>query len=104
MDHKRPCFPDQDIVLVVRNPHRARAVGKLLSAIGEAGALVGDLATRSLSLYHRICEITVSVYDDDHLLQVLAAIRANTEAEVIETCDVVFARHQGLKIHCGRKQ
>jgi malate dehydrogenase (oxaloacetate-decarboxylating) len=104
MDHNRPRFPDQDIVLVVRNPHRAGALGKLLSAIGEAGALVGDLTTRSVSPYHSIREITVSVYDDDHLLQVLAAIRANTEAEVIETCDLVFARHQGGKIHCGRKQ
>jgi malate dehydrogenase (oxaloacetate-decarboxylating) len=104
MDHKRPRFPDQDIVLVVRNPHRAGALGKLLSAIGEVGALVGDLTTRSVAPYHSIREITVSVYDDDHLVQVLNAIRTNTEAEVIETCDLVIARHQGGKIHCGRKQ
>ena len=104
MDHNRPRFPDQDIVLVVRNPHRAGALGKLLSAIGEVGALVGDLTTRTVSPYHSIREITVSVYDDDHLVQVLNIIRTNTEAEVIETCDLVIARHQGGKIHCGRKQ
>jgi len=104
MDHKRPRFPDQDIVLIVRNPHRAGSLGKLLSVIGDVGALVGDLTTRSVSPYHSIREITVSVYDDDHLVQVLSAIRAQTQAEVLETCDLVIARHQGGKIHCGRKQ
>jgi malate dehydrogenase (oxaloacetate-decarboxylating) len=104
MDAKRPRFPDQDIVLVVRNPHRAGSLGKLLSVIGEASALVGDLTTRSISPYHSIREITVSVYDDDHLVQVLSAIRTQTQAELIETCDLVIDRHRGGKIHCGRKQ
>jgi malate dehydrogenase (oxaloacetate-decarboxylating) len=104
MDHNRPRFPDQDIVLVVRNPHRAGSLGKLLSVIGEVGALVGDLTTRTVSPHHSIREVTVSVYDDDHLSQVLGAIRANTAAEVLETCDLVFARHQGGKIHCGRRK
>jgi malate dehydrogenase (oxaloacetate-decarboxylating) len=102
MDHNRPRQPDNDIVVVVRNPHRAGALGKLLSVIGETKALVGDLTTRSIAPYFSIREITISVYDDEHLAQVLTAIRTHTEAEVIETHDLVFARHRGGKIRSSR--
>jgi malate dehydrogenase (oxaloacetate-decarboxylating) len=104
MDHNRPRFPDQDIVLVVKNPHRPGALGRLFTVIGEAGALIGDLTTQSVSPYHSLREITVSVYDQEHLTRVLAAIAAGTDAEVIEHRDLVFVRHQGGKIHNKRRQ
>lgn len=103
MSSKRPRFPDQDIVLVIRNPHRAGALGKLLSSIGEVGALIGDITTRSIGPRITEREITVSVYDDDHLSEVLTLIRNRTEAEVLETKDLVFHRHKGGKIHSKRK-
>lgn len=103
MSDKRPRFPDQDIVIAVRNPHRAGALGKLLSSIGESGALIGDIFTRSMGPHVTEREITVSVYDDDHLSEVLTIIRNKTDAVVLETKDLVFHRHKGGKIHSKRR-
>jgi len=102
MDKIRPRFPENDIVITIKNPHRAGALGHLLTVIGEEGAIVGDIHTRFIGRDHSFREITVSIYDMGNLKAIEKAIKEKTEAEVIETKDLVFERHEGGKIHSGR--
>ncbi|RMF55488.1 MAG: hypothetical protein D6746_13485, partial [Bacteroidetes bacterium] len=83
-DATRPRFPENDIVLTIKNPHRAGCLGQLLTVIGEEGALVGDITTKFIGRDHSFREITVSVYDEEHLETVRKAIKARTEAEILE--------------------
>lgn len=102
MDTPRPRLPETDIVLVLRNPHRAGHLGRLLTAIGDEGAIVGDLETRFIGADHSVRAVTVSVHDEDHLEHVLRAIHRIPGVEVLEVRDLVFERHLGGKLHTGR--
>ncbi len=102
MDTPRPPLPDHDVVLVIKNPHRPGIFGKMLSVVGREGALVGDIETQFIGKAHFFREVTLSVYDEDHLGQILAAIETETETEVLEVKDLVFERHEGGKLHTGR--
>jgi malate dehydrogenase (oxaloacetate-decarboxylating) len=104
MDNIQAPLPENDIVMLVKNPHRAGALGQLLSVIGEVGALIGDVETQFIGSDHSVREITVSVYDEAHLAQVAQVIKEKTKAEILETKDLVFERHQGGKIHSTRRQ
>ncbi len=102
MTANRPRFPENDVLLVIKNPHRPGYLGKLLTVIGEAGALVGDITTRFVGKDHSFREITVAVYDDTHLEQVRKAILTHTEAQILEIKDLVFEWHEGGKIRSTR--
>jgi malate dehydrogenase (oxaloacetate-decarboxylating) len=94
--------PEWDIVFEVKSLHKPGALGKLLTVIGEAGGLIGDLKTLSVGKTHSVRQITVSVADEDHQHRVEQAIRENTEAEILAVKDLVFDRHLGGKIHSVR--
>lgn len=98
----RPRLPETDIVLVLRNPHRSGYLGRLLTAIGDTGAIVGDVETRFIGADHSERAVTVSVHDHDHLEAVLRAVRLLPGVEVLEVKDLVFERHLGGKLHTGR--
>ena len=102
MNKPLPRLPEIDIDFLIRNPHRAGSLGRLLSAIGSVGAVVGDVNTRSIGRETSLREITISVYDQDHLEQTKRVIEEQTEAEVVEVKDLVFERHKGGKIHSSR--
>ena len=97
----RPALPEYDVVLTVRNPQRPGMIGRLLGLIGDHGALVGDIETRYFGRGTIVRDITVSVFDHDHLETVLAAIRADTDTRVTDVKDLVFERHAGGKIRTG---
>ncbi len=97
----RPSFPEYDVVLTVRNPQRAGMIGRLLGLVGDLGALVGDIETRYMGRDHFLRDVTLSVFDEAHLGEVLAAIRDETDTEVLEVKDLVFERHAGGKIRMG---
>ena len=100
----RPRFPEQDIKFRIKSPHRPGKLGKLLTVLGEEGALVGDIETLFVGKDHSFRNITVSVYDQEHLESVKKAISERTEVEILEIEDIVFKRHEGGKIHSTRKQ
>lgn len=94
----RPALPDYDVVLSIRNPQRPGMIGRLLSVVGDHGALVGDIETRYIGRDHFLRDVTLSVFDEAHLEEVLAAIREQTDTEVLDIKDLVFERHAGGKI------
>jgi len=98
----RPRFPDQDYIFLLKSPHRPGSLGFLLSVIGAEGALVGDIKTLFIGKENSFREITVSVYDSEHLDKVRSAMLERTKVEIIEIKDIVLERHKGGKIRTTR--
>ena len=98
----RPAIPDFDVVLTVRNPQRPGMIGRFLTVVGDRGALVGDIETVFVGRDHFLRNVGLTVYDEAHLETLLAAVREETESEVVDVKDVVFERHLGGKIRMGR--
>ncbi|MFM8178578.1 MAG: NAD-dependent malic enzyme [Candidatus Kapaibacterium sp.] len=99
----RPQLPDNDIVFIIKNPHRPGMLGRLCTVIGEVGGLIGDMRTLFVGHDHVLREIVISVFDSHHLGTIERAIKERTEAEVVEIKDVVFEHHRGGKIKVCRK-
>ena len=99
----RPQLPDNDIVFIIKNPHRPGMLGRLCTVIGEEGGLIGDMRTLFVGHDHVLREIVISVFDSQHLGSIERAIKERTEAEVVEIKDVVFEHHRGGKIKVCRK-
>ncbi|HEX9951132.1 MAG TPA: NAD-dependent malic enzyme [Rubricoccaceae bacterium] len=98
----RPSIPDLDVVLTVRSPQRPGMIGRFLTVLGDRGALVGDIETVFVGRDHFQRAIGITVYDEDHLAELLTAVADETESEVTDVKDVVFERHIGGKIRSGR--
>jgi malate dehydrogenase (oxaloacetate-decarboxylating) len=73
-------------------------LGKLCTAIGQAGGNIGEIHTVSLGLVRNTREISIYVDDEAHLAQVLEAIRPLEGIEVAGVIDEVLKRHEGGKI------
>ncbi|GAB5533973.1 MAG: NAD(P)-dependent oxidoreductase [Rubricoccaceae bacterium] len=97
----RAARPEYDVVLTVRNPQRPGMIGRMLSLVGDHGALVGDIETRYIGRDHIVRDLTLSVFDEPHLEEVLTTIRGETDSVVINVRDLVFDRHTGGKIRTG---
>ncbi len=100
---KKSIIPEWDILFEIKSIHKPGALGKLLTVIGEEGAIVGEIKTDWVGKTYSLRTITVSVYDEDNLKQLIKAINEKTEAQIISYKDLVYERHKGGKIHCGRK-
>jgi malate dehydrogenase (oxaloacetate-decarboxylating) len=72
--------------------------GLLATAVGSAGALIGEIRTHRLGTVHTVRDIEVFVDDHRHLERVLAVVRESTDTEVLEVIDEVRRRHVGGKI------
>ncbi len=96
-------LPEWDILFEIKSLHKQGALGKLLTVIGEEGAIVGEIKTEFVGKTHSLRKITVSVYDEENLKSLVKAINEKTEAQILSYKDLVYERHKGGKIHCGRK-
>lgn len=94
--------PEWDFLFQIKSLHKPGALGKVLTVIGEEGGLIGDITTLSVGKTDSCRNITISVYDMDHRHRIEKAINERTEGKVMHVRDVVFERHVGGKIHCGR--
>ncbi len=73
-------------------------LGKLCTAIGEAGGNIGEVNTVGLGLARNTRDITVYVDDETHLQRVVEAIHPVQGIELVEVIDEVLKRHEGGKI------
>ena len=82
----------------VSNENVPGVLGSLATAIGGAGANIGNIQTMHISQNHVLRDIDVYVEDESHLMEVLKAIAGIHGVKVVETRDEVMDLHQGGKI------
>lgn len=85
-------------VVRVRNDQEIGLLARLLTAISEAGGSVGTLHLLNETSQHVVRDITIYADDEDHLEEVLEAIRSNAGTVVQEVRDEVLELHQKGKI------
>jgi malate dehydrogenase (oxaloacetate-decarboxylating) len=78
-------------------------LGRVTSAIGEAGGIVGAVDVAETDAGHSLRDIVVDASGRDHWDQILAAIDSIEGAEVIDTTDRTFLLHVGGKIEQSNK-
>ncbi|MFN8399674.1 MAG: malic enzyme-like NAD(P)-binding protein [Anaerolineales bacterium] len=82
----------------VRNSQKKGILGKLLTAVAEAGGNVGSINLLTETSRHVVRDITVTAEDERSLAAVLAAMEANEGTKILEVRDEVLELHQKGKI------
>ena len=82
----------------VRNDNVPGVLGALATAIGAAGANIGNIQTVHIAHNQVLRDIDIFVEDEAHLIEVLRAVSQVSGVRVTETRDDVMDLHQGGKI------
>jgi malate dehydrogenase (oxaloacetate-decarboxylating) len=81
-----------------RLEQRPGSLGRLLSAVGEAGGLIGEIRIVHMGGSAVDRDITVFADDLDHVDRLVAVVGATEGAQLLEVRDEVLEMHQGGKI------
>src|SRR5215207_5995269 len=84
--------------LRVEFPHRAGSLGKILTAVGDAGAMVGAVDIVRMGQERSTRDVTVNARDSKHGQQVVEVVEGLSEVKVINVSDRTFLMHLGGKI------
>jgi malate dehydrogenase (oxaloacetate-decarboxylating) len=79
-------------------------LGRVASAIGEAGGTIGAVDLISVEDDHAVRDITVAAQNQDHWRAITAAVEGVDGAKVIDTTDRTLLMHVGGKIEMRNKQ
>lgn len=82
----------------VRNSQKKGILGKLLTAIAEAGGNVGSIVLLTETTQNVVRDITITADDEKSLAAILEAIENNEGTRVLEIRDEVLELHQKGKI------
>ena len=74
------------------------ALGRLATAIGDAGGNISQLAGFEVRGDHLVEDVTVNCLSEAHITEVVDAVRGVDGMEVLEVVDRTFEIHQGGKI------
>jgi malate dehydrogenase (oxaloacetate-decarboxylating) len=99
-----PTSAQYSLTLRVRIDHKPGMLGRVTTAIGEAGGTIGSIDLISLEDGHVLRDITVDTSGAEHGAEVVAAVGAVDGAEVIDTTDRTMRMHLGGKIEQHNKQ
>src|SRR5215210_1117419 len=91
------------MTLRVEFPHRAGALGGILTTIGGAGGLVGAVDIVRMGQERSTRDITVNARDSDHGHSIVDAVNAVPETRVVNVSDRTFLMHLGGKIEVRSK-
>ena len=91
------------MTLRVEFPHEAGSLGRVLTAIGNAGGMVGAVDIVRMRQKVSIRDITVNASDSDHGQRIVAAINDLPSVRVINISDRTFLMHLGGKIEVRSK-
>jgi malate dehydrogenase (oxaloacetate-decarboxylating) len=83
--------------------HKPGMLGRVASAIGQAGGTIGAVDLISVDDTQTVRDITVAAGDQSHWEAIVAAIEACDGARVIDTTDQTFLLHVGGKIEQRNK-
>lgn len=82
----------------VRNSQKKGILGKLLTAVAEAGGNVGSIVLLTETTQNVVRDITITADDEKSLASILAAIENNEGTRILEVRDEVLELHQKGKI------
>ncbi|HET9103134.1 MAG TPA: NAD-dependent malic enzyme [Solirubrobacteraceae bacterium] len=91
------------LTLRVEIDHRPGMLGKVASAIGEAGGTIGAVDLVHAEDTHTVRDITVATGDAADWPVLTAAVEAVPGAHVVDTTDRTFMLHMGGKIEIQNK-
>ncbi len=90
---------ERDEVFRIRTARQPGTLARVLAAIGEHDAHVGEIETIYMAPDHNIRDVTVIAPSDDAVERIHAALGELDGVEVVaEHIDRVFARHEGGKL------
>jgi malate dehydrogenase (oxaloacetate-decarboxylating) len=100
-----PLTPSAQYSLTIRVEieHKPGMLGRVASAIGQAGGTIGAVDLISVDDNQTVRDITVAAGDQSHWDAIVAAIEACDGAKVIDTTDQTFLLHVGGKIEQRNK-
>jgi malate dehydrogenase (oxaloacetate-decarboxylating) len=91
------------VTLRVEFPHRAGSLGQILTAVGDAGGIVGAVDIIQIGGERSTRDVTVNARDSEHARQIADAIDALPEVRVTDFSDRTFLFHLGGKIEVKSK-
>jgi malate dehydrogenase (oxaloacetate-decarboxylating) len=91
------------ITIRVEIEHRPGMLGRVATAIGDAGGTISTIELLALESGHTVRDITVDTGGLDHAAQVVAAVRALDDVRVVDATDRTLRMHAGGKIELRNK-
>jgi len=91
------------LTLRVRIDHRPGMLGRVATAIGEAGGTIGDIELVASDRLHTLRDLTVDAGDEEHERGIVAAVRHVDGAEVVDWSDRTLGMHVGGKLEVRLK-
>src|SRR3954470_13924082 len=91
------------LTIRVEIEHKPGMLGRVASAIGDAGGTIGSVDLVMVDDHHTLRDITVDARGPEHWDEILAAIDALPAARVVDTTDRTFLLHVGGKIELHNK-
>ena len=98
-----PTSAQFSFLLRVRIDHRPGMLGRVATAIGEAGGTIGDIELVDIDRSHTLRDITVDAADEEHERGIVDAVRAVDGAEVLDWTDRTLGMHVGGKLEVRLK-
>ncbi len=98
----RTTAPEMDIEFTIRILHQPGILASILSELGKTSALVGDISTIHIGKVFSLRKIVISLYDENHLNEVVNVIEGHKMVKLIKKNDIVFERHKEGKIRSKR--
>jgi malate dehydrogenase (oxaloacetate-decarboxylating) len=98
-----PTSAQFSFVLRVRIDHRPGMLGRVATAIGDAGGTIGSIDLVAVDDVHTLRDMTVDAAGTDHAKQIVTAVAAVEGAEVVDSTDRTFLMHVGGKIEQRNK-
>jgi malate dehydrogenase (oxaloacetate-decarboxylating) len=91
------------IILRVEIDHRPGMLGRVATAIGDAGGSITSIDLVSLDQQHTVRDITVETGGEEHAARVADAVRDTDGAHLVDATDRTFLVHVGGKIEQRNK-
>jgi malate dehydrogenase (oxaloacetate-decarboxylating) len=95
--------PSYSLTIRLRLPNRSGMLARVTQAIADAEGSLGHIDLVERTLNNAVRDISVDAASTEHAEEIVNAIRAIQEIEVLKVDDRTFALHAGGKIHVEPK-
>ncbi|AFY36915.1 Malate dehydrogenase (oxaloacetate-decarboxylating) (NADP(+)) [[Leptolyngbya] sp. PCC 7376] len=90
--------PSYSVTLRLRIPNQAGTLAQVTQAIAKVGGSLGNIELIERDLKFLLRDITVDASSDKHADEIVEAVKAVENIEVVDVADRTFAIHRGGKI------